>query len=253
MSATATETAPPAEQQEQHAPEITILTRVASIPMIASSLGTIDGALSTNAYTRSSYNHAKELSTSAYKLTEPLQIKLAPLIVRADGIANKAVDAVETRYPYPFRAQPEEVATYVRERKDSTVGFVQERVAGANKALDDKVKTPALNVVHDIDQRFTPLVDYFESAVSKLNPSEAGPSSPPDAKYQYQRAMALSKTLGDNLYVYSNEQLKHLQAQSVLAQKASETAHSISTVASSTPETPDLHIFLRRLSPDDLH
>jgi dGTP triphosphohydrolase len=116
---------------------------------------------------------------------------------------------------------------------------VHERV---NKALDDKVKTPAFNFVHDIDQRFAPIVDYFEGAVGRLTGSEAGPSTPPDAQYQYQRALALSKTLGENLYEYSGEQLKHLQAQSFLAQKASETASSISAVAASSLSSAQIRI-----------
>ena len=122
-----------------------MLSRVASIPMIQSSLGTLNDALSTNTYTRSSYNQAKELSTSAYKLTEPLQAKLAPFIVVADSYANKAVDAVESRYPYPFKVQPEEVASYVRERKENTTNYV-------NKTIDEKVKAPAYSVVRDVDQ-----------------------------------------------------------------------------------------------------
>jgi hypothetical protein len=210
--------------------------------MISSSLTSINDVLSSNTYTRSPYAHAKGLSTTAYKLTEPLQIKLAPLLVRADGYANKAVDAVESRYPYPFKAQPEEVATLVRERKESTTHYVNERVNDVNKAIDEKVKTPAFNVAHDIDQRFAPIVNYFEGAISRRNPSEAGPSTPPDAQYQYQRALALSKTLGENLYEYSNEQLKYLQAQSVIAQRASETAHSISTVAASSLATAQTRI-----------
>ncbi|KAF4618483.1 hypothetical protein D9613_009746 [Agrocybe pediades] len=225
MSGTATETQT-AQPQTPHAPEITVLSRVASIPMIQSSLGTLNDALSTNTYTRSSYNQAKEISTTAYKLTEPLQVKLAPLIVVADSYANKAVDAVESRYPYPFKVQPEEVASYVRSQKENTTNYV-------NKTIDEKVKAPAYSVVHDIDQRFAPLVNYFES---RLANAEAGPSAP-DAQYQYQRALALSKTLRENLYEYSHEQLKHLQAQSVLAQKASETASSISGIASSSLAT----------------
>ncbi|KAF9051961.1 lipid droplet-associated perilipin protein, partial [Panaeolus papilionaceus] len=234
MSATATETQP--AQTQTQAPEITILSRVASIPVISSSLVTINDALSSNTYTRSPYAHAKELSSSAYKLTEPLQVKLAPLIIRADDIANKAVDAVESRYPYPFKAQPEEITTYVRERRETTTNYVHDRVNEVNKTIDEKVKTPAINYAHDIDQRFAPLVDYIETAFARLNQSstDAGPSTPPDAKYQYQRALALSKTLGENLYVYSNEQLKQIQAQSVIAQKASETAHNITSVASSS-------------------
>jgi hypothetical protein len=146
MSATATETQAPA------APEITVLTRVASIPMISSSWGLVNDALSSNAYTRSPYFHAKGLSTSAYKFTEPIQVKLAPLIVRADSIANKAVDVVESRYPYPFKAQPEEVASYVRERRQSTTDYMNERVGNVNKVIDDRLKTPVLNVAQDIDQ-----------------------------------------------------------------------------------------------------
>lgn len=127
------------------APEITIFNRVASIPMISSSLQTINDMLNKNAYTRHPYAQAKELSSTAYKLTEPIQVRLASLIIRADGMANKAVDVVEARYPYPFKAQPGEVANYVRERKNSTID-------GVNKAIDDRVKTPALNVAQGIDQ-----------------------------------------------------------------------------------------------------
>jgi len=78
--------------------------------MISSSLETINGALLSNTYTRSPYSTAKGLSTTAYKYTEPLQVRLAPLILQADGYANKAVDVVQSRYPYPFNAKPEEVA-----------------------------------------------------------------------------------------------------------------------------------------------
>ena len=53
----------------------------------------------------------------------------------------------------------------------------------------------------------------MEVAVTRLNSnSEAGPSTPADAKYQYQRALALSKSIFD----YSNDQVKQLQAQSVI-------------------------------------
>ncbi|EAU84786.1 hypothetical protein CC1G_00305 [Coprinopsis cinerea okayama7 len=237
MSATETQTATATPPQEQPAvqspPEITVLTRVASIPMIHSSLETINDKLSTNTYTRSTYTAAKELSTAAYKLSEPLQIKLAPLIISADGYANKAVDAVESRYPYPFKAKPEEVVEYVRERKQSASEYVHIRIDGANKTLDEKIKSPALNVAHDLDQRLSPLVDYFEKTVTSLTHSEPGPSSP-DAQYQYQRALALSRTLKDSVYEYSAEQLKHIQAQSIIVQRATESAQSINSLASSS-------------------
>ena len=146
MSATATQTEP---SDQTHPPEITIFTRVASIPMISSSLVSINDVLTKNAYTRQPYAHAKVFSSTAFRLTQPIQVRLAPLIVRADGIANKAVDVVEARYPYPFQAQPQDVATYVRETKDSTIN-------GVNKAIGDKVTTPAMNVAQGIDHVRSP-------------------------------------------------------------------------------------------------
>jgi len=207
----------------QGPPEIKILTRVASIPMVYSSLETINDALISNNYTRGTYTTAMGLSSSAYKYTESLQIKLAPFILRADDYANKAVDAVEQRYPYPFKAKPEEVATYVRSRRQSASESV-------NKAIDEKVRTPAFSVAQGIDQRFAPIVDYLEVAIHRLN-TDIAPSNASESKYQYQRALAISKDLTVHIYDYSNDQLKHIGAQ---LQRATETAHSITNLATSS-------------------
>ncbi|PFH47013.1 hypothetical protein AMATHDRAFT_7168 [Amanita thiersii Skay4041] len=232
-------TATQTSTQPNHLPELTVLHRVAAIPMISSSLCTLAEALSNYPLTRQTYNTAKDISNTAYRYTEPLQIRLAPLIERADGYANKAVDAVESRYPYPFRAKPEEVVSLVRERRQSAADYVHGCMNDANKAIEEKIKAPAYNVAQGIDHQFAPIVDYFEVAVTRLS-TENGSSTPPaaqEAKFQFQRALALSKTLKDNLYVYSNEQLKQLQQQSALVQKAMETAHAITNLASSSLHT----------------
>lgn len=141
MSATDSQTA----TTNQSNPPITIFTRFATIPLISSSLESINDVLTNNTFTRSPYAHAKVFSSTAYKFTEPIQVRLAPLIVPLDGFANKAVDVVEARYPYPFQAQPGEVVSYVIDRKNSTISEV-------NKAIDHKVMTPAANVAQGIDQ-----------------------------------------------------------------------------------------------------
>jgi hypothetical protein len=138
MPSTTTQTQ--TQSAEAQMPNITIITRVISIPMVSSGLDTLNDALTTNAYTRFPYVHAKALSNTAYKLTGPIQNVLAPIIVRVDGIANMAVDVVESRYPYPFKAKPEEVAALARQGQENM-----------NKAIDEKVRTPALNVAQDID------------------------------------------------------------------------------------------------------
>ncbi|KAF8549439.1 hypothetical protein OG21DRAFT_1469968 [Imleria badia] len=220
----------PAAQPQPQAPEITVLTRVASIPLIASSLDQIHTTLLSNMLTRSPYHAAQIITQTAYNFSQPLQIRLAPFIVSADGYANKGLDAIEQKYPYPFKVKPEDVSTYVRERRDSVV-------SSANERFDKTVKTPAVGVAEGIDKKFTPIVDYFESAVNKVG-SESGTSSPTsnssECQYQYQRVYAISKHLGDNLYVYSSEHLKQLQQQNVIVQKAIETANSIQGLASAS-------------------
>lgn len=63
-------------------------------------------------------------------------------------------------------------------------------------------------------------------------PSESSTSEPP--KYQYQRALSLSKGLGDQVYTYSTEQINQLKAQNVLVQRASDAAQRVSAVASTS-------------------
>lgn len=127
------------------APELTSLYRVASIPLVSSSLSTIHSTLSSNSFTKSPYSTATGIAQSALGYTEPLQARLAPLTTRADEYANAGLDVVESRYPYPFKAKPEEITTYVRERGESAFNV-------ANKTIDEKVKSPAYGVVQGIDQ-----------------------------------------------------------------------------------------------------
>ncbi|KAH7886862.1 hypothetical protein F5I97DRAFT_1065013 [Phlebopus sp. FC_14] len=219
-----------ATQSPPQVPELTVLTRVASIPIIASSLDQIHTTLSNNALTRSPYHAAQVISQTAYNYSQPLQVRLAPIIVSADGYANKGLDVIASKYPYPFEVKPEDVVSYVRERRDSVM-------SSANKRFDETVKSPAVGVAEGIDKRFAPIMDYIETAVNKVG-SESGTTSPTstssECQYQYQRVYTLSKHVKDNLYVYSSEHLKQLQQQSVLVQKATETANSIQSLASAS-------------------
>ncbi|KAJ7625507.1 hypothetical protein FB45DRAFT_750967 [Roridomyces roridus] len=202
--------------------DITIVNRVASIPLIAYAIQTVGSALETNAYTSSPYSAAKGLSVSVYKYAEPVQNRLGPYLKIADGYANQAVDVVQKTYPYPFEAQPEDVATYVRQRRDSAVQFVEERRLHTGKVIDENVRTPALNAAAGIDQRFTPLVDYLESTASaRLQTC----SAPVETQYQYQRVYILSRNVTGQLYDYSN--------QTLIVQRASGLADSIVAIATS--------------------
>ncbi|KAJ3778629.1 lipid droplet-associated perilipin protein [Lentinula raphanica] len=227
MSSTQTETStiPMPSPPSTDPPEFTVISRISSIPLISSSLDIVNGTLSTNAYTRSPYTKALGLSNSAYKFTEPLQAHLAPLIIRADSYANLAVDAVQKRYPNAFTATPEDVMGYVQNRQKDVGEYVRERRESAGA------------IAQNIDKKFTPIVDYLEVAVNRIdsNAKENGaPGDKHDQVSQYSRALELSVRLRDQLQFYSNEQMKQLQAHSVLVQRATETARSLGATASSS-------------------
>jgi len=132
------------------APELTIFNRVASIPLVNDTFSAVHTSLISHRLTRSPYSTAQAISLSALRASEPITAKLAPIIVRCDGFANKGLDAVESRYPYPFTAHGEEIIKAFKERS----GYARD---AANKAIDERVRTPAYSAVQGIDQVRTPL------------------------------------------------------------------------------------------------
>ncbi|KAF5391812.1 hypothetical protein D9757_001699 [Collybiopsis confluens] len=216
MSSTQTETT---SVNGDHA-EFTVVSRITSIPVVYSSLEKMNGTLSTNAYTRTPYSAALGLSNSAYKLAGP---HLGPLIVRADSLANMAVDAVQKRYPSAFTATPEDLIGYVQEKQKDVDEYVRRRRDSAGV------------IAQDIDKRFETIVDYLEIAVNRFDAKENRPSSDRDPSlYQYQRALELSNRLRNQLQFYSTEQINQLQAHSALIKRTTESARSFTTAASSS-------------------
>jgi hypothetical protein len=131
-------------------PELTALNRVASIPLVNDTFSAVHTSLISYRLTRSPYSTAQALSLSALRASEPITAKLAPIIVRCDGFANKGLDAVESRYPYPFTVQSEDIIKALKERSEYARDV-------ANKTLDDRVRTPAYSAAQGIDQVRTPL------------------------------------------------------------------------------------------------
>jgi hypothetical protein len=142
--ATATETQSPSPS------ELTVLNRVASIPLVCDTMSALHSSLVSNPITRSPYAAAQAVSSSALRYSEPITAKLAPIIVRADGFANKGLDVVESRYPYPFKVQSEE---FLKDLKESSV-YARDV---ANKTIGERVRDPAYTAVQGIDQVCIPL------------------------------------------------------------------------------------------------
>ncbi|KDQ09146.1 hypothetical protein BOTBODRAFT_165185 [Botryobasidium botryosum FD-172 SS1] len=224
-----------ATQTKQSPPELTSLQRVQGIPIFKDSLAYAHQTLSTNAYTHAAYNVAQAVSLSAYHASEPIQVRLAPLIVRADGLANMGLDAVQSRYPYSFEVQTDDVLS----------GFKAQGEAYQN-AFDSRVKAPAFELVERVDSRFTPLVDRLEVALQKLqvqdtsdassSSSESSASSSASTS-QLSRAYRLSIELKEQIYTLSSEQVKQLREQHVIVQRAFETVENINATLLSTYST----------------
>ncbi|KAI0029234.1 hypothetical protein K488DRAFT_73136 [Vararia minispora EC-137] len=226
-------------QNSRPAPEFTVFTRVTTIPFVQDSITYVDQTLSSNSLLRSPYATGKALTSTALDMSKPLVPYLAPIISRADGLANQGIDVVEKRYPYPFQTPTEKIAGDIKAQADYARTV-------ANKTVEERVINPVHTVVNGVDQRLTPLVDYLASTLARLNEQVGnaeqraaanGQAASDEAKYQYQRAYLITKDLRDQLYVYSTEQLKQLEQQSVIIQRASQTAQSITQLASSSIDT----------------
>ena len=147
MSSTeiSTSSTPDSPTTSQQPPPLTIFSRVASIPLVSASLTTIHTTLVNNHYTNVPYVTAQNLSKSVYHISEPIQVRLAPVLIRADGLANKSLDAFQSYYPTPFTITSEQLRKEVRERREHAYNT-------ANKTLDDRVRTPAYSAAQAIDQ-----------------------------------------------------------------------------------------------------
>lgn len=132
-------------QSAPAAPELTILNRVVSIPLVGESLAAVHTTLTNNAYTRTPYTTAQAISSSVLQHSQPIAARLAPLITRADGLASQGFDAVETRFPYPFHTPADQMIKDFKSQSDAVV-------AETNKTIDERVKSPALAVAQSIDQ-----------------------------------------------------------------------------------------------------
>jgi hypothetical protein len=127
--------------QTQTVPELSIFTRVASIPLVKDSLSAVHSTLIGNNFTSSPYTLAQNLSKSAYQYSEPIQIRLAPALIRADSYANMGFDAMESRYPAPFKVTVDDIKQDFNQRSDSV-----------HRTIDERVRNPAYNVAQAIDQ-----------------------------------------------------------------------------------------------------
>lgn len=203
--------------------EFTILQRVYGVPLVGASLDKLDAILTSNGLLARPYAAAKGISAAAYGYLQPIEARLAPLIVRADGLANRVFDIVESRFPYPFHVKPEEV----RERRTSLVD-------AAHKTFDERVRQPALHVVEGVDQRFAPVIDYVEGQVKPRANKAAGAAHEnsdaalEETTYQYQRALALSKALTERIASYPSAQLNQLQEKSPLVDRSVNQIQEIS-------------------------
>jgi len=204
----------------------TSLKRVYSIPLVADSISTLHESLSSNGLTRSPYSLGLAVGEKALNLSQPIQDRLAPVINRADGLANKGLDAVESRYPYPFQTPSQEIYRDIKAYPDHAV---------------DAAQRAAHSVAHDIDQRLTPLVNRYETAIGRISSRQSGSKTPSEnsegsqepftreARSQVERAYKLTLDLRNQIYTLSSEQLAHHQILAAAIQRITEVVYDINT------------------------
>ncbi|KAG9050591.1 hypothetical protein FS837_004116 [Tulasnella sp. UAMH 9824] len=215
-------------QSQPSPPEIKTIDKLVAIPIVHDSLSTIHQTLST--YVPTAYGYGQALTTSAYSLSAPLQVRLAPLIVSADGYALKGLDAAQAKFPAPFTVTTDDVVQGIKSRKDNAV---------------NAVTRPVYGLANGVDSSLTPIVDRIEAAVHNTlgapahaaEASDASSSSdassasfdgtPAPATTQVGRLYHLSLDVKNQIVVLSSEQLRNLQTQNVYIQAATERLHNL--------------------------
>ncbi|KAG8816513.1 hypothetical protein FRC17_000302 [Serendipita sp. 399] len=250
--ATETQTAPP---------PITFPSRVLAIPLVHSGLETIHTTLSTSPYIGTAYVTSTSIAASAYgtasRMTAPVYPRVLPVITAADGYANKGLDTLQSRFPYPFESSPETVYNDLKKAPEDAKNV-------AKKTIDERITTPAYDLAKHVDSHLAPLVNLLESILTRIHATPASPTSSPGAstsmdtsdKAQVTRARELVVGAKDHIIVLTTEQAKALRAQNIyipspqilsldhvphpsvppnlsLFQRAAEQAESINTTLSS--------------------
>ncbi|KAI4522034.1 hypothetical protein K525DRAFT_269273 [Schizophyllum commune Loenen D] len=182
--------------------EFTIFHRVYGIPLVAAAIDKLHETLSTNVLTARPYAAAQGLSVVVYQCWQPVLRPLAPLIARVDVLANTIFDLAETRFPYLFDATPEDMMSVLYNTRATFFDDARTR-------LDEGIKRPGLRVAESIDERLTPVLDYYED---HIKPKLAGSTRANEhtelngTQFQYQRALSLLKALTERIATLPSNQ-----------------------------------------------
>ncbi|KAJ7579875.1 hypothetical protein C8J56DRAFT_283360 [Mycena floridula] len=228
MSQNETSTVP---MPSSSSPELTSVKRFSRIPLVEFAINYVDQQC--NTLTPTPYATVKNISGSVIALSQPILSIASPIVSFADSIGNRALDIAEHQAPVCFQLKPEQVSEYVQSQKENVSGLVRNRADSVTKAID--------GVGKGIDGRCAPVVNVFEKVVKRLD-SEGKPTSPVQSEYQYQRAIALSRDLRENIYHLSAAQWNQIQTQSVLVQTLNERAQALTNAASSAASSAQVQL-----------
>ncbi|KZT60981.1 hypothetical protein CALCODRAFT_491930 [Calocera cornea HHB12733] len=226
------DTQPPAPAAPPSYPEVKSLHRLASVPIVHDSIASIDALLTRYSATNTVKVWAQAWGEQAYKISEPYGARLAPVIVSADGMANQGLDVLQRHFPYPFIAPTDEIITKVRAPADQAYSTATAYVGAGQKAVSDNVIAPALGAAEEVDKSLSPYLDSFEARVRPYVPARDTTNGAEDhSKPTRVRAYELTLDARARAISLSQEQFHHLQQQSVLLQRASETVASLTSAA----------------------
>jgi hypothetical protein len=220
-------------------PPITFYKQVLDIPLVSSGLDTIHSTLSTSPYTKGVYSTGTSLAQSAYDTasrvttSSSLYPKVLPLITTADGYANAGINAVHSKFPYPFESSPDKVYHDLKQAPEDARNV-------AYKAIDERIKTPAYGLARGVDTRLTPLVDLLESILIKLHARPEHSTDTPGAststaadKAQVTRARELVFGAKDHIIELTTEQAKALRDQNVYIHRAADQVEALNAALAS--------------------
>lgn len=129
---------------------VTFHQHVLEIPLVSSGLTTIHDKLSTSPYTKGVYDTGTSFAKSAYDTAarvttaSPLYPRVLPVITTADGYANAGLNAVRSKFPYPFESTPDQVYQDLMKAPEDARNI-------AKKTIDERITQPAYGIAMGVD------------------------------------------------------------------------------------------------------
>ncbi|KAJ9116621.1 hypothetical protein QFC20_000554 [Naganishia adeliensis] len=204
-------------------PDISIVQRVGNIPIVADGIGTFESVVNSTQFTSSMYATAGAIAAKSLDVASPIIATAAPLISKADGLANQGLDMVEARFPSAFKVNTHDILESAKQPANQGMAVAKGVYDGQiAPILHNEIVSRAIEQLYNINKILADGVNSLKDRVfaTTHNASE--------------QAHDLSAKLVDQLHVLQSMSTAYSDVRQIMGdeqkttqQKATDIAHYV--------------------------